>query len=175
MTSVVTDSTVLIYLTRLGELSLLGKLFGPILVPEAVYEEVVVRGRSEGYRDAIAVEDAAEDDLTVATLSDEVQDTANRIRDDSALGRGEAAAIALARDQEARCLTDDHAARTTATAMGVEVGGTIFVLLAGLDAGVKSIDDYLELIDTLSDSGFRMSASLYRRAIEAGEYLATEG
>lgn len=174
MTDAVTDSTVLIYLTKLGELSLLRALFDDVLVPVRVYHEVVTRGRDEGYRDALAVDIATEDDLEVAELAGDVRQTADRIRNESSLGSGEAAAIAIALDRNARCLTDDHAARTTATAMGVEVGGTIFVLLAALDSGRLSIDEYLELVDLLSESGFRMSASLYRRAVDAGKSIAAD-
>lgn len=174
MTAAVTDSTVLIYLTRLGELSLLRTVFEDILVPEPVYDEVVVRGRSEGYRDAMAIDAATDEHLEVVELAADVQAVADRVREKASLGSGEAAVIAVAADQDARCLTDDHAARSTATAMDVKVGGTIFVLLSALEAGVLSLDEYLELLDALSESGFRMSASLYRRAIDAGESMVAD-
>ena len=49
---VVTDSTVLIYLAKLDDLSYLDELFDSGYVPETVYEEVVTRGRKEQYADA---------------------------------------------------------------------------------------------------------------------------
>lgn len=70
-----------------------------------------------------------------------------------------------------RCLTDDHAARTTAESIGVPVGGTIFVLLEALDRGRLSKAAYVSRIDRLADGGFHMSASLYRRAIDAGDEI----
>lgn len=174
MRTVVVDATVLIYLAKLGELDLLETLFEAVFVPDAVYEEVVERGQAEGYRDALAVAAATDDDLDVIALSDDLVQAADRVQETAGLGRGEAATIALARRRGARCLTDDHAARTTAESLDVEVGGTVFVLLEALADGQLTADTYVTRIDELSDSGFRMSAALYRRAIEAGEKIDSE-
>lgn len=169
MSVVVDDATVLIYFAKLGEFSLLRDLFETTLVPEAVYDEVIERGRAEGYRDALAVREAIDGDIEVVDVPDGPARSADRLRESADLGRGEAAAIALARYRDARCLTDDHAARTTATSIGVDVGGTIYVLLKALEEGHRNYDEYVGLVDELADSGFRMSASLYRRAVEVGE------
>lgn len=174
MTTVVADSTVLIYLADLGDLDLLWDLFDQVLVPEAVYEEVVERGREEDYRDALAVKEAANAFLDVHSLSGDVAHHAVRLQKSADLGRGEAEAIALARERNARCLTDDHAARTMAESVGVGIGGTIFVLLEALAAERFPYEGYVSRIDELADGGFRMSASLYRRAIDAGKDLDSD-
>ena len=41
---IVSDASSLINLARIGELNLLNKLYGEIIVPEAVWKEVVVDG-----------------------------------------------------------------------------------------------------------------------------------
>lgn len=169
---VVTDSTVLIYLAKLGDLTYLNDLFEEAIVPEAVYNEVVTRGRKEQYTDALPVEEAANGFLDVQSLPDEIEIRADEIQKSSGLGRGECTAIALAEDRDVRCLTDDHAARKTAESLGVEVGGTIYVLLEALDRERISLDEYVARLDDLTDNSFHMSASLYRRAVEAGEDLA---
>jgi predicted nucleic acid-binding protein len=169
MTRVVTDATVLIYLANLDAIELLDECFDEVLLPPAVYDEVVERGRSEGYPDAIAIDEATEEFLEVRELSAEASDRAAEIRDTANLGAGEAEALALAEETAARCLTDDHAARQTAAALDVGVGGTIYVLLESLDRGLYSLDEYVECLDELESVGFRMSGRLYRRAVEAGE------
>lgn len=103
--------------------------------------------------------------------SEDVVRSAERLRKTAKLGEGEAAAIALARNRYARCLTDDHAARTTAESRGIEVGGSNFVLLEARSTGILSGEAYADWINDLSDSGFRMCAPLYRRAIETGKNL----
>lgn len=174
MTAVVVDSTVLIFLARLGDLEFLPRLFDDVLVPEPVYDEVVETGREQGYSDALAIEEALDAFGAVTALPAAATGHAERLREAAALGRGEAAAIALARVHDARCLTDDHAARTTAESMGVAVGGTIYVLLEAVATGALSTDDYESRIDSLADGRFRMSASLYRRAMAAPDELDTE-
>ena len=44
LTTVITDSTPLIYLAAIGKFDLLGVLYGQIIIPSAVYEEVVIQG-----------------------------------------------------------------------------------------------------------------------------------
>ncbi|USZ67139.1 hypothetical protein NGM10_10395 [Halorussus salilacus] len=169
--AVVTDATVLIYLAKLGDLSFLDELFDDTYVSDRVYEEVVTRGRAEQYADALPVEEAVENFLDVRSLSTELTERVDEIQRSAGLERGECTAIALAEAGDARCLTDDHAARTTAESLGVAVGGTIYVYLESLDRGRISYEEYVDTLDDLTDNGFRMSASLYRRAVDAGEEL----
>lgn len=168
---VVTDATVLIYLAKLGRLDYLDELFAEASVSETVYEEVVTRGHEERYTDALSVEAATDRFLDVRTLPDETENRADEIQDSSGLERGECTAIALAEREDARCLTDDHAARKTAESLNVEVGGTIYVLLGALDREQLSFEEYVSELDDLTDNGFRISASLYRQAVQAGEDL----
>lgn len=167
----VADATVLIYLAKTGHLELLDRLFQAVRVPDAVYEECVERGRTDGYRDALAIDTAFERGLVRYSLDEDAATLAEQLMESAELWAGEAAAIAASVELDVRCLTDDHAARTTAEAMGAAVGGTIFVLLSSLDEGRLSPEDYFDAIDALADGSFRMSASLYRRAIEAGRTL----
>lgn len=169
--AVVTDATVLIYLAKLGKLTYLDECFERVLVPEPVFDETVTQGRDEQYTDALAIEDACESFLTVCSLPEKTASRAARIRGSAGLDRGESVAIALALDREARCLTDDYPARKTAESLGAEVGGTIYVLLAALDDGLLSYEEYVVSLDELTEKGFRISASLYRRAVEAGREL----
>ena len=49
--TVVADSTPCIYLARLGDLGILQKLFGRIVLPEAVWRELTVEGHLLGARE----------------------------------------------------------------------------------------------------------------------------
>lgn len=169
---VVTDATVLIYLAKLGDLDYLDKLFTQVYVSQTVYEEVVIRGQEEQYADALPIEEAADQFIHVQELPDKTANRADEIQESSGLERGECTAIALAEDKGVRCLTDDHAGRQTAESLGIEVNGTIYVLLESLKRGQLSFEDYVEKLDDLTDNEFRMSASLYRRAVEEGKDIA---
>ncbi|MEB3760630.1 MAG: hypothetical protein GSR81_07285 [Desulfurococcales archaeon] len=47
---VVSDSSPLIHLSQIGRLNLLKEFFGELLIPPAVYREVVIGGRTPGFR-----------------------------------------------------------------------------------------------------------------------------
>lgn len=53
--TVVCDSGPLMALAKLNRLLLLRKLFGKVLIPQAVYQETVIRGMRQGYPDALAI------------------------------------------------------------------------------------------------------------------------
>lgn len=110
----------------------------------------------------------------MTTLPDDLAQKAETVRETATLGRGETEAILLAQQHDARCLTDDHAARTTAESLGVDVGGTIYVLLEALATDRLTYVQYVDRIDALADSGFHMGASLYRHALTAGKDLTDE-
>jgi predicted nucleic acid-binding protein len=50
---VVTNSGPLMALAKLGLLDLLGRLYGKVYMPGAVYDEVVLRGKEGGFSDYI--------------------------------------------------------------------------------------------------------------------------
>ena len=58
MSSVISNATPLVYLAKADRLDLLLSLFEEILIPEAVYEEVVSKGKQLGRADALIVEKA---------------------------------------------------------------------------------------------------------------------
>jgi predicted nucleic acid-binding protein len=121
---VVPDAGPLIYLGGAGELDLLRKLYDEVVVPRVVYDEVVLAGAGLSGAQEVAeaswlrVEDMAPDPTLAATLD-----------------RGEAAAIPLAERLGAALLVDDGQARVIARARGLQVVGTLGVLLLAKQKG----------------------------------------
>ena len=97
---VVSNSTPLIALSKIGLFELLKEYFGEITIPNEVYEEVVTRGsnlfgaREVSNSDWVKVVEA-ENKLAVDTLSVH-------------LGKGEAEAIILAKEKNTLLLIDDR-------------------------------------------------------------------
>lgn len=128
---VVCNSTVLIALSRIGHLWILERLFGNILIPLAVYDDVVVKGaRKPGAKDVAEAKwihvQAVKDEEQVEYLS-------------SILHRGEAEAIVLAEEIKAELiiLDDDHA-RRIANSRGLNLTGTLTTLLRAKQKGLIS-------------------------------------
>lgn len=80
------------------------------------------------------------------------------------LGPGEAEAIALAAQPRCLVIVEDHQARSAAARTGVEVIGTVGILLLAKHRGVVS--EVRPLLDALDEAGLRVDMRLRRRALE---------
>lgn len=157
--TVVTNAGPLVHLALLDHFHLLHDLFHDVFVPEAVYGEVVVQGG--GLPGASETEAAVRKGLFRQV---KVQD---RIAVDALLAEldvGEAEAIVLAREANVgRILLDDRAARNKAALMGLNVTGTIGVLLLAQGTGLPI--DLQSDLDSLIQHNFRISSDLYQRLV----------
>lgn len=155
----ISDSTPLIALARIGELELVGRLFPQILVPDAVYEEVVAaRAEAAGAREvaeATWVRRLSADPAVVAPLL-------------LLVGRGEAEAIALAQTHPGSLLlTDDLKARRVAKSLGVQVQGCLGILQRAKSR--RLISEIHPLTARLQSEGWRISQQ------ELAEFLRRSG
>lgn len=148
---VVSNSSAIIALDRIGQLDLLSELFAQLIVPPAVVREVA----------PIQLPDW----VTEQRLAQPVGPHVLR----AALGDGESEAISLAVELQARwIILDDRAARRLAQSLGLPVIGTLGLLLAakrrGLLAAVRPS------LDALVRYGFHVASELYGRVLyDAGE------
>lgn len=145
---VVADSSCLIGLSKIRHLDILEKLLGRILIPPAVYQEVVVRGAGRpGARD-VANADWIEtreigDNLALKTLK-------------LTLGAGESEAIVLAADCAADFLIlDDGKARQIALGLDLPIVGTVAVLEKAAEKGLLA--DLPGTLEQLRRAGFRFA------------------
>lgn len=159
MPAVVSDTSPLVYLTRLGHLGWLRELYGAIVLPEAVWKEITVGGK--GLPEGNAVEAAfASGWMSVRQASLPPELTA-----DEELDPGESEAIALARELSAILIIDDAAGRRVGERLGLRLTGTAGVLLAaklrGLTPSLKRELDRLQ-----SETTFRLSEDLRAELLE---------
>jgi uncharacterized protein len=155
------DTSILLYLGRIGQLSLLPSLFGALVMPGQVALELDM-GRllqpsiiDPRQFDWISVVNMPEDEI--ASLPP------NR------LGAGERSVIAYAR-RHAGCVAglDDRLARLLAEELGLEVIGLVGLLLNSKKIGL--IPFIQPKLDQLLAVGFRLNDAVYREALTlAGE------
>jgi predicted nucleic acid-binding protein len=157
---VVSDSSPLITLASVGELDLLRKLYGEVLIPDCVRSEVVQANRP-GAKDVTGAgwirTVSAPDDSFLMVLRTEVDP-------------GEAEAIALAFDVGAdTLLLDERSARNLAISMGFDVLGVAGVLLRAKAAGILPF--VRPVLDGMRTVGrYRISERLYEATLrDAGE------
>jgi predicted nucleic acid-binding protein len=145
-----------------GHLELLAQLYGRIIVPQAVYYEVVVAGVGQPGATEVKAADWIEmknatNQTTVASLQLE-------------LDKGEAEVIALAIELQADLvLLDERKGRTIASRMGLKLVGLLGPLIEAKHKGlIPAIGPVMD--DLIKKAGFWISPNLYNRVLrEAGE------
>lgn len=147
---VVLDAGPLIHLTQADALHLLDE-FDTVTVPRTVLDEV-----SDG-----SVIDALSD------VDHSVEAVEHSEEDYPALDPGETAAIIRSRESGAILLTDDLAAREVAADLGIEVHGSIGVVLNGCGSGHLTTNEAKELIRSLSrDTSLYLAGPLVDYALQ---------
>ncbi len=146
----VVNATPLISLALLGRLSLLNEMFDEVIVPRAVYAEVVQGGAGKPGADALAEADwlnvvSADVSLTIEPLL-------------LGLDAGELEVLLLARQIDPDwVIIDERLARRVAFAMGLPVKGTLGILLAAVLAGLLSRQEALDDLQRLLARGIRIA------------------
>lgn len=147
----------MIHLGAIGQLELIHRLSPEVLVPRAVFDEVVVVGA--GLPGSSEVQAAAW--ITVVTPAQAEVVASLRA---GGLDRGEAEAIAVAVERRAdRLLIDERQGRMTAEAMGVPVVGSVGVLVAAKVRG--DIAAIAPLLSALRTSGLWLSDAVVARVL----------
>ncbi len=155
---VVSDTSPIINLSVIGYLHLLPQLFGTVIIPEQVYEEIVYKGRGEpGSKE---IENA--DWISIQKSQD--QDFIEKL--DKILDKGESSAIALAIELKAKyLLIDESLGREVAKKYNLHVTGLIGILFEAKKQGL--ITKVIPLIDRLkTEAGFWISNALLNEIIQ---------
>ncbi len=161
---VVSNSSPLIYLAKAGKLELLKRLFTIVLIPEAVYAEVVVRGIEKSQPEAVSVRRAVEAGWLRVEKS---KPLAKLLEISGEIHAGETEAISLAKKINAGLLlVDDAAARSIAEGYGLKVHGTVFVLLLALQKKLLDKQEAKKTLNAFVSKGFRLAPEIYARLWE---------
>jgi hypothetical protein len=160
MLKAISNTSPLLFLYRIGGIEWLPKIFDEVWTPEAVRNELQA-GRTKGY------DVPNPDNYSWLNIVNPKSTPSEWLALD--LGAGEIAAMALALENSDRAvLLDDMLARRTAQVAGLQVWGTLKVLLEAKSNGL--IDKVEPYITKLSDSGMWISAEISQRILKlAGE------
>lgn len=159
MPEIVCNTTPLQYLHQAGVIGIIPALYGRILVPKAVADEIAV-GLNAGVNlpDLVSLE---------WIEIREVRGSSWPMPRD--IHRGEAEVIALAGSlDDSLMILDDLAARRHAQLLGLKFTGTLGILLKAKKSGI--LDSVLPVVDCLEQLGFRLAANTRREFLNlAGE------
>jgi len=165
---IVSDSSPLIWLSKIGRITLLKTLYGEVHVPEEVYNEVVTRGLNEGFSDALAVKECVTQGwIRVKTLDESGAKRCQMITEHAhEIHLGEAQAIILAQTGNMHLLMDESCGRAFAETWGLRVRGTVYVILKSLREGLLIQDEAKEALIGMINKGFRIEPRLLTRVLK---------
>ncbi len=145
---IISNATPLIAFTRIGELKLLAKLVGGIVIPDAVAREISEYGPEKaGYIDI-----SKESWIKVQSIKSEQQVLLLL----PTLDRGEAEVIVLAMENEAELvLLDELTGRNVAESLGLSITGSVGLLIHAKQIG--EIRLIRPLIEKMINHGIRYS------------------
>ncbi|MCX7841299.1 MAG: DUF3368 domain-containing protein, partial [Anaerolineae bacterium] len=138
--TIVSNASPLINLARIGKLDLLYQLYGELIIPQAVWQEVVLDGVGQPGAEQVKTSDW----IKVRSIKDERLAQALRYE----LGAGEAEAIVLAIEAQAELLLmDERLGREMARHLGVRYIGLIGVLCEAKHKRlIPAVKPYLEAL-----------------------------
>ena len=164
MPEAICDTSVIQYLHQLKVLDLLPGIYGTVVVPRAVAEELAA-GRLAG----VDVPDALQ--LPWAQIGDVTMHAA--LVSEEALGPGESEVLSLAlQRKESVALIDDAVARAFARHHQIRFTGTLGIFVRAKSLGL--IERVSPLLEALRDRGFRVTPAVTEVILrEAGETQET--
>ena len=142
---VVSDTTPLISLLKIVHLDLLEKLFGQVLIPKAVFDELTVDERYKLEANQIRRKEF------IIVKSVQNSESASLLKRATGLDKGESEAIVLT---------------AISFQMGFKVMGTIGVLMAAYEEKELTADEIRECVEGLQNAGRHISQKHYQMLLD---------
>ncbi|MCQ2273087.1 MAG: hypothetical protein MJZ72_09945 [Bacteroidales bacterium] len=160
---VVSDTTPLISFLKINRLDILEQVFGQVLVPQAVYNELTVNNdfpdEIEKIKNATFLKCVVVDHEQVALIQEQ-----------TGLDLGESEAIAYAQNSNTDVLLmDELKGRLVAKTFGIKLVGTIGILMESLRKGYTQKNEVQEYVRVFRESHRRISERLLEQLLEYSE------
>lgn len=158
---VVSDTTPLISLLKIKRIGLLEKLFGEVVIPQAVFTELTVDIRFDEEAEVIKNEKF----ISVKEVSNMA--SVNILKRATGLDQGESEAIVLSDEIQADILLMDEAkGRKISDQMGIHIMGTIGILMVAYEDDILTADEVKNCIDGLQNAGRHIGHKHYQMLLD---------
>lgn len=166
------DATTLIALGTVGELDLLTRLSGDLVVPSQVRAEVTTEPAATNLDrfiagDEVMVEAESDEDRLSQAMTVLGEETEN-----GDVHIVAAVLAATAEDRPVGVVSDDRRVRTTAQGLGATVTGTVGVVVRAVEEGLDPASAKA-LVERIDSHGLHMTASLREKAYTLIEEAAS--
>ena len=154
---VVSDTTPLISLLKINRIDLLERLFGEVLIPQAVFNELTSDERFQVEAEQIKRKEF----IRMKPVNN--PESADILKRATGLDQGESEAIVLSDELKADLLLMDEAkGRNVSTQMGLQIMGTIGLLMAAYEEQELTSDEIRMCIDGLQRAGRHIGQRHYQ-------------
>lgn len=151
---ILSNSTPIIHLGKVGRLNLLQKCFGHLYIPEEVFLEISAVPES---LEAVLLQRA----LTEKWIEMEKNPLDPKLDLFLELDLGELKAISLALKKKKPLLIDDKAGKQVAILFHVEAHGTLFVILEAYRRKLVSRQEAVDIVNRMMRNEFYISSDVY--------------
>lgn len=154
---VVSDTTPLISLLKINRINLLERLFGEVMIPQAVFNELTVDDRF-----LLEAEQIRQQKFIVVKAINNPE-SVSILKRATGLDQGESEAIVMTDELKADLLLMDEAkGRNVSAQMGIKFMGTIGILMAAYDEQELTASEVKECVDGLQRAGRHIGQRHYQ-------------
>ncbi len=151
---IISNTSPLIHLAKVGKLELLKKLFKTLLIPHSVYGEIMKHPRNT---ETIIIKKAEKEGwLRIKRVT-----LRGQLKKFSTVARTELEVIALAVKKKTIALIDDKNAVQIANIFNVDVHGTLFIILRAVKQKLLTKKEAINTLNKMMENEFYLSNDVY--------------
>ena len=159
------DASPLIALASTGLLERLDHLGASVVVPEEVRYEVAGEARAPGHPERLLLEQLfRRKAISVGRVRDDA--ALRRVSANPRLSRADAASLCLALERRGRLVADDRDLRAAARALGVDLGGSLYLLALAVAKRVIAPREAVQAVERMIAHGWYCSPALLKSFTE---------
>ena len=165
---IVCDSGSLIYLSRVGQIQLLKKLFGSVLIPTSVYRETVQEAKAMRKPGVSTIEKAINDGwMQVIDISASEMDLVKKLAENESIEVEDAEVIFLTKKHSTSLVTNDKWLVKIAVSLGINSFWTTTLILLAVKKKVLSKNQGRKVLRKLVLSGLHLRTDVYEAILSA--------
>lgn len=168
----VCDSGPLIYLSRIGQIELLSKLFGSVIIPASIYKETVEEAKILKKPGASAIESALRDGwIEVNQLSASEVELIKKLAESESIQVEDAEVLYLAKKRSTKLITNDKWLVKIARSLGTDTVWTTTLTHMAVKKRILSRNEGRETLRKLVLAGLYIRSDVYDGILSALEEI----
>lgn len=159
------DSTTLIYFAKIKILNKVGNLNAAKIIPESVYNEVVLQGKQKGEEDALLVEKLINSGIFKVNKAQD-KTFLSYLLNIPSLSEADAETLTLAKELNGIAILDETSSRNIAEIENIDYHGSVYLLFLLYRQKLIEKQEIKAYVDQMIRLGWRCSTEFYAAILE---------